>query len=373
VKRLLPVVLFALIACGKRGDPHAPVPVIPQPTSDLVVTQRAAKVLLTWSYPSLTTSGRSLASVRRIVIYRYDEQLPPSATIARDTTPREPSIPDAVSEFAKVPTLTAAQFAKLSQKVDSIEGANLATATVGSKLVYGDTPPFRSSSGRPVRLTYAIVTEGLTARGDYSNLATIVPLPVALPPGGPTATAETDHVVLKWAAPTKAATGDDKPVIVGYDIYRDADDIEKPINPTPVQGTSFNDTPSYGDHTYRVTAVASAGPPKIQSDPSAPASVTFKDLVPPPPPASVTVLVETRVVRLIWDPVQAADLEGYNVYRTEGTIRIKLTPGPTHDPNFEDVSVDIGIPYFYSVTSVDKNKNESAPTNSEPIVVPKTP
>lgn len=372
MKRLI-VVLLVLIACGKRGDPRPPVPVTPQATTDLVVAQRAAKVLLTWSYPSLTTAGASLPAIRRISVYRYVEQLPPSATIARDTTPREPAVPDAVTAFARVPTLTAVQFVKLSQRIDSIESANLSAATVGSKLVYEDNPQFQSQSGRPIRLTYAVVTEGVTSRGDLSNLATIVPLPVAVAPSGLTATAAPEGVLLKWNEPKTSATGAGEPVIVGYDLYRDSEDIEKPINPTPVQGTSFTDTPTYGDHTYRVTAVASAGPPKIQSDPSSPASVTFKDLVPPPAPASVTALVETRVVRLVWDSVDASDLAGYNVYRTEGTTRLKLTAYPTRDSNFVDESLQVGFPYFYSVTAVDKNGNESKPTNSEEILVPKTP
>ena len=47
------------MACGKRGDPRPPVPVIPAATSDLVVTQRADRVLLSWAYPALTTAGKT--------------------------------------------------------------------------------------------------------------------------------------------------------------------------------------------------------------------------------------------------------------------------------------------------------------------------
>lgn len=188
-------------------------PVIPQATTDLVVTQRAAKIVLTWSFPSLTTSGRSLPAIRRISVYRYVEPLPPSATIARDTTPQEPAVSDAVSAFARVPTVTAAQFVKLSQKIDSIESANLASATIGSKLTYEDTPPFQP--GRPIRVTYSIVTEGVTARGDLSNLVSIVPLPVAVAPAGLTATALPEGVLLKWNEPKASATGPEQPVIVG--------------------------------------------------------------------------------------------------------------------------------------------------------------
>jgi len=46
VKRFGALVLLVLAACGKRGDPHPPVPLIPHATSDLVVTQRGGKVTL---------------------------------------------------------------------------------------------------------------------------------------------------------------------------------------------------------------------------------------------------------------------------------------------------------------------------------------
>jgi hypothetical protein len=58
VKTLSFVVISLLVAaCGKRGDPRPPVPVIPKATTDLVVTQRAGQVILSWSYPALTTAG----------------------------------------------------------------------------------------------------------------------------------------------------------------------------------------------------------------------------------------------------------------------------------------------------------------------------
>src|SRR4029079_15292676 len=76
VKKFLALSFAVLAACGKRRDPHPPVPIIPQATSDLVVSQRGPNVVLAWSYPSLTTAGKKLESVRRVVVYRYAEELP---------------------------------------------------------------------------------------------------------------------------------------------------------------------------------------------------------------------------------------------------------------------------------------------------------
>ena len=66
------LILDAMLGYGAKGDPRPPVPIIPAATSDLVVTQRADKVILAWSYPSLTTVGRSLTDVRRITVIPDD-------------------------------------------------------------------------------------------------------------------------------------------------------------------------------------------------------------------------------------------------------------------------------------------------------------
>jgi hypothetical protein len=360
LKRPLLFLIIAALACGKRGDPRPPVPMIPKATSDLLVTQRANKLVLSWSYPSLTTAGKSLPAIRRITVYRYVEELPPQPTAAGSPP-------------------TAAQFAKLSQRLESIESANLPAATVGAKLVYEDAPALHSTAGRPLRITYSVVTEGVSARSEFSNLAWIIPLDVAVPPAGLAAAPKAEGVTLTWAVPTAAATGAAKPEIAGYNIYRTGkgealDQFAVPVNPSPVQRVEYTDVPPYGTYDYRVTAVAAAGPPRIESEMSAPVTATFKDLVPPPPPASVTALIETKVVRLVWDPVDVPDLAGYNVYRTEAAARIKFTYGlPIKQTHFGDESIEPGIEYYYSITAVDTSGNESAEAKTKWIMVPKTP
>jgi len=391
VKKLLALLVVAtFVFCGKRGDPRPPVPIIPQATTDLVVAQRAGQVILSWSYPSLTTAGRSLSDVRRILIYRYVEELPVSAA-GRDPNSIlpgdiDPTIPQSMALFAKVPTIPQAQFAKLSTRIESIEKANLAAATAGAKLIYADAPPFRSQDGRPVRLTYAVVTEGEDARGEFSNMAILVPLPVAAPPKAVTATAKPEGVTLAWTAPTTAVT-QDAPIINGYNIYRNApgervDEFASPINTAPVTATTYTDNPPYGEHEYRVAAVASAGPPLLQSDLSMPAAATFKDLVPPPAPSQITPLIETGAIRLIWTPVEAADLAGYKLYRSESSghgdqIRelgvFPLVAELVTATDHVDTKPDPGIAYRYAVTAVDKNGNESARVFTPWVVVPKTP
>ncbi|PYQ30666.1 MAG: hypothetical protein DMF56_07610 [Acidobacteria bacterium] len=389
-KVLAALVVISLCACGKRGDPKPPVPVIPQATTDLVVTQRADKVLLTWSYPALTTAGKSLTDIRRITVLRYVEDLPvvpggrdPKSIVPGDIDTTEP-LPIAL--FAKVPTIAAAQFAKLATKVDSIEKANLGSATAGARLLFTDSPPLRSSDGRPVRLTYAVVTEGALARSAPSNLAIVVPLPVGLPPTDVKATADEKGVKITWKEPAQSVGNQGAPVISGYFIYRMPLDtapteLTPPLNTAPSKGTIYVDTPPYGDHEYRVASVASTGPPLLQGELSEPAKVRFKDFAPPPAPASITPLIEENGVRLIWDAVEATDLAGYRLYRTEaaghdanrkevGTVNVFA--GEIKETQYTDHPA-LGIAFKYAVVAVDKSNNESARVWTDWIVIPKTP
>ncbi|MEO8034331.1 MAG: hypothetical protein ABI837_07845, partial [Acidobacteriota bacterium] len=144
----------------------------------------------------------------------------------------------------------------------------------------------------------------------------------------------------------------------------------------------YTDAAPYGTFSYHVTAVAAAANPRIESDPSEGASATFKDLLPPPQPASVTALIEPKAIRLIWDAVDAPDLAGYKVYRTEGMGHgadikdigtIPLFTIPANTTRAIDPKADPGIAYRYSVSAVDKNGNESSRATTEWVVVPKTP
>lgn len=376
-------------ACGKRGDPHPPVPIIPKATTDLVVAQRGPKLILSWSYPSLTTSGQKLAAIRRIVLYRYIEELPVTQP-PRDTKTLlpgdiDPTVPVPIALFAKIPPPGPMQFAKLREKLDTIEGSALTDSTVGSRLTYEDDPKFRTTDGRPVRVDYAVVTEGLTAKSDSSNMATIVPVDVAVVPAGVKAEPRPNGVVLSWAAPDKTISGADKPAIVGYDIYRypageELEDLATPVNAAPIAQTTYTDIPAYGGYSYRIAAVSSAGPPRIESDLSDAVSATFKDLTAPPTPTGLTVLVEPKAVRLVWDAVEAPDLAGYRVYRTEVSGperkligRVLYTQTPIKETNWRDTVADPGIEYFYEVTAVDVSGNESPAAKTDYVFVPKTP
>ena len=396
LKRLGALLLIVLSACGKRGDPHPPLPVIPQATSDLVVAQRGDKVLLSWSYPSMTTAGKSLGAIRRVVLYRSIEEvpvtppvaLPPVTDTAKNVPPpaADTTVAASVGPFAKIPPIGPAKFNRVKEKADTLEAAKLPAATSGTRLTYEDAPVLRAKDGQPVRLNYAVVTETASARGDLSNIVRIVPVDVPVPPADVVATAKPEGVVLTWSEPAQAISGAPKPLIVGYNVYRVAPggtpgEFDNPLNSSPVTKATYTDVPAYGSFQYHVTAVPASTGARVESDLSAAAIATFKDLVPPPTPATLSALVEPHAVQLVWDAVEAADLAGYKVYRTEGSGVEKLTPvatiALTKDPisavTFRDTTINVGISYLYEVASIDKNGNESKRVKTDWVLAPKTP
>lgn len=371
------ILLFSFIlGCGKSGDPTPPVPIIPKAVSDLAATQQGTTIVVSWSYPSLTAAGQRLRELRRILVFRYIEELPASL-MGRDprTLADVPAgTPDEVALFSQIRPLAPAQFVKLRETLAVIEDDELAGMTEGARLLFKDNPPLRAADGRPVRVTYGVVAEA-EERSEMSNLAVVVPLDVPRAPRDLEAEVTADAVTLKWKPPEVTLTGEGMPSIVGYNVYRFAGgdapptDLGASVNASPIAETTFRDAPPYTTYRYAVTAVRSVGPPLLQSVTSNAVSVEFKDLLAPPVPASLTALAEESTIRLIWEPVDAPDLAGYKVYRQENGNRVVLTRELITESVFRDERVAANIAYSYRVTSVDKLGNESAPATAENVVI----
>ena len=98
---------------------------------------------------------------------------------------------------------------------------------------------------------------------------------------------------------------------------------------------------------------------------------------------NLSLLVETKAVRLLWDAVDAPDLAGYMVYRKEGVGHgdqiqelptvVPLMEKAITTPYFVDTKADIGIAYRYAVGAIDKNGNRSELVWTDWVVIPKTP
>jgi fibronectin type 3 domain-containing protein len=110
-----------------------------------------------------------------------------------------------------------------------------------------------------------------------------------------------------------------------------------------------------------VRAVAGTEP-LVESEPSPEACVSVRDVFAPAPPTGVAALAAGGVVDVSWSPSTEADLASYRVYRSDGGEARRLAEVPSAETRFRDETAAIGPTYNYTVTAVDRDGNESAPS-----------
>ena len=128
----------------------------------------------------------------------------------------------------------------------------------------------------------------------------------------------------------------------------------------------------------------------LESAPSAPVELTWRDVYPPPTPTRFAGLgysdpagstqpgktvPEPFAVDLVWQPVSDPRLAGYLLYRQRVNpagepleAAQRLTAEPVLTPGFHDATALPGERYRYGVTAIDPKGNESS--RAETIVEP---
>jgi fibronectin type 3 domain-containing protein len=67
-------------------------------------------------------------------------------------------------------------------------------------------------------------------------------------------------------------------------------------------------------------------------------------------------------VDVSWSPSSEPDLALYRVYRASEGPPERLAELPAGETRHRDQTAAAGVPYIYTVTAVDKDGNESAPS-----------
>ena len=164
-------------------------------------------------------------------------------------------------------------------------------------------------------------------------------------------------LLLTWAH----NTDDD---LDGYNIYRREGDVG---DFTSIE-ENYPDT-SHVDqeleceriYYYRLTAVDAAG---NESEPTDEIGETTENYIPAIPLGlQITALDGCRLF-LEWQPNQEEDLEGYNLYRREGSPgNYSLIEEEVQDASYTDENLECDQLYYYQITATDVLGSESNPTN----------
>ena len=362
-----------LDGCGKKGDPQPPLPRGPRAVSDVAVEKEAADAVVTFTYPDRLMTGQPLTDLESVEIYRAINPSP-ALTAPKAASPpggaRADEAPAAGARRAAAAARMAEEsFLHESQRIAVLPLAALARHTRGATLVYRDplTPLYAKPPG-PTTLAYAVAS--VRRNREKSPLSNIALLAPAVPPGAPVllaVTPEEGRICLEWLAPQTNLFGGKPAAVGGYFVYRRAlpeEEYDVPLNAKPIAGTVYVNTgPPYGSKLVYTVRATLPDRPKVEGAPAEEAGVDYRDVFPPPAPARLDALSEKGLVRLVWDPVAAADLAGYAVFRAEGDAApARWNKDLVKDSFATDETVQSGHRYRYTVRAVDTSGNMSEPS-----------
>ncbi len=415
--RAIVVLLLALVACGKKGPPLAPLRVAPARIEDLALAKTGDEVRAQFTIPSANVDQSKPADLVAVELYAISGKPEDPAgnalsgveflrladlvgriQVAPPETPGETPDPTtgSVAERARAAAEIAARMALPGQG---------STGRIVEPLTKADFTPFVHPGKRPLPpppvkavlvrplgtapaeepFSRTYVAVGVSRHGTQAAVSNRVAIPLADAPGPPSAVtvvhAETSATVL-WTEPAgafhrvqRAAKPDEiearslAPGVIPttYNIYRvgRAGGIgaapAKPVNATPIEGTGFTQNPiTLGEEgCYQVRAVRVYGSARLESAPSETACTTFVDTFPPPAPANLAAVGSEGGVSLIWDPSPGGDVAGYLIMRGEigaagpPATLTQLTAQAVRETTYRDDTPRRGARYVYAVVAID--------------------
>jgi hypothetical protein len=357
--------VFILYGCAAPGEPIERKPPTPIPVTDLTASQSGNDVILTFTLPRDSVEKREILKPISVDVYRNFEPVPPANSTAA-LAPANPTL------LLTIPPAMVDRYTVQGQIrfVDSLRAEDFAGG-VGRKAVY---------------LVRAFVSpKKLSAN---SNVVALTVYPSANPIADLKAEFQRAGVALSWTPPEKTLIGT-APSIASYRVYRAeiqsaqnagstspaASGTEAPNTKVPFARIAEPVFPPYIDtqtelgktYAYSVRSVAQYEGVQIESLDSNFATITPKDIFPPPAPQDLVVAFVPAAggapayLDLSWSINAATDIAGYNVYRSEDPARpgTRVNSELLLTPAFRDMNAVPGGIYFYTVTAVDRSGNES--------------
>ena len=130
-----------------------------------------------------------------------------------------------------------------------------------------------------------------------------------------------------------------------------------------MQTSSWTDTSAeFGTrYAYEVQSIVKVGNGKeAESELSDEASIVPRDVFPPTVPKGLQGSSAPNSIELNWERNAEGDLNGYRVYRAEGSGAMEKIADVSVVPSYSDRKVESGKTYHYSVSAVDQAGNESS-------------
>ena len=355
--------IFILYGCAAPGEPIERKPPTPIPVTDLTASQSGNDVILAFTPPHDAVEKRDFQQPLSIQVYRNFEAVPADKSAAA-VAPAKPTL------LLTIPPAIADRYTVQGRVrfVDSLRAED-----------------FASSGGREaLYLVRTFVSPKKLSAS--SNVAALTVYPPANPIADLKAVFSRSGTTLSWTPPDKTLIGTAL-TIAFYRVYRAELESASGVNPAANGNTEpaspkvpfariaeagsppYTDTQTELDKTYvySVRSVAQYPGVQLESVDSNFATITPKDVFPPPAPQDLVVAVVPAAggtpayLDLSWSISAATDIAGYNVYRSDepSSPGTRVNSELLLTPAFRDMNALPGRTYFYTVTAIDRSGNES--------------
>ncbi len=222
--------------------------------------------------------------------------------------------------------------------------------------VYTDTS--KVLSGREV-YAYSIIAEGLSyQRSIPSDTVFVHPTgnEMVLSPKGMETKVSNEKIYITW---DDMEANDEN--IIAYIVYRkENNEPWKQISKPAVEHNYYVDSLIQQGHKYQYTAKSVSLTGKLSELGMTSAAEVPLSIVSLQPPSELIAYKSTKQVTLRWNGVSQPEIEGFKLYRSESgkpSLLFQTVDKDTYE--IKDTTVRPGVSYTYSVSSFDKNKNES--------------
>ncbi len=344
-------VCAVLIGCAQVGPVQPPSAHLPRPVGDFSAIRRGPLIRLAWTPPDATSDG---------VVWRGLMGYHLCAWPGTERGRPRPRVHPSSAAPAQVPSPPPANLG-----VDQTPSGAIMPPC--PRLLVLTAPQVRlaalavpASAGFATLALFAVNGEGQGA--GWSNPVVVPLTPVAPPPRRLTAAPTADGVALHWQAPA--------PPPPAVHLYRNG----ALLAALPGAASQYLDRSAAWNqrYAYFLRSAAGTGPAAVESAASPLASV-FTAAVPPSAPTGLEVVAAPAAggVGLSWNPVTAADLAGYDVYRRlpGATVWQRRNSIPVLTPVFHDAPAPAGT--GYAVTAVSTSGAQSP--RSASVALPPQP
>jgi hypothetical protein len=459
---------LAVIGCGKKGPPRAPLNLVPEPAGSVTARRLGSTVYLQMAVPLKNANGPGPVAVDHLEIYAVtaapgailpnnrdlltaeriigripvkppvtEDEATPDEEAPKDTRPGpgetvtfvetlteaqlKPQIfaaPTSAADrkaaasgasklpppVAEAPPATSSRPAETSESEEtpaqpppatpvpapgtaSIGGATSeppvqppASAPAGATPTPAPAPgapqsPTARAPAPPITVpTRIYVVRGVTERGRPGTPSGRLAVPLVPAPPAATGLATTfsvNAVTVTWLPPL-LESGSPTNLKLTYNVYTapkseaSSEDMPRPLNDKPLEVASFahpNAQPGV-EQCFIVRTVEIVAGATLESEPSARACITPRDIFPPATPKALSAVAGPGAINLIWDANNEADVVGYVILRAEapGDTLQPLNRETTRETRYRDTTVTPGVRYVYAIVAVDRAGNRSTPS-----------